>query len=173
MNEPTDALLTPAEVAALFRVDRFHLPSRASDTLPARLISRLVIDDGHWIWTGARSRQGYGVIGRGGRGSGNIGTHAAMWQLVYGPPPEGLVYDHLCRIPLCCYPADGEYVTRRENTMRGVGVAPRYAARTNCGHGHPLDGITVTKKSGAIRYCKTCARLRMRRINAQRKAVAA
>lgn len=162
--------LTPAEVARIFGIDTFHLPLRATATLPHRLISRLVEDQaGHWIWTGARDGNGYGMIGRGGRGTGNIGTHAAMWQMVHGQPEDGLVYDHLCRTPLCCNPQHGEYVTRRENNLRGTAPCAIWAAREVCSNGgHPLDG-----KKSTYRYCKTCARARSAAYYARRRAVAA
>jgi hypothetical protein len=116
-----------------------------------------------WEWTGALDGHGYGVIGKGGRGSGNMPAHCAVWSLLVGAIPDGMVYDHLCRRPTCCFPGHGEIVTDEENKRRGYSMSVLYAKRTTCNFGHPLDGRTLDSKSGrTIRYCKTCAREKAR-----------
>ena len=72
-----------------------------------------------WEWTGAKDQNGYGVIGRGGRGTGNMPAHCAAWSLLVGPIPDGMQYDHLCRRHDCVFPGHGEIVTAEINKARG------------------------------------------------------
>jgi hypothetical protein len=76
-----------------------------------------------WTWTGAKTKNGYGVIGRSGRGAGNALTHRVALELETGKKiPENRDVDHLCRNRLCCNPAHLEVVTRGENMRRGYRV---------------------------------------------------
>ena len=115
-----------------------------------------------WEWTGAKDQNGYGVIGRGGRGTGNMPAHCAAWSLLVGPIPDGMQYDHLCRRHDCVFPGHGEIVTAEINKARGFSPAVLYSKRDTCNFGHPLDGRTRDSKTGkTIRYCKTCKREKM------------
>ena len=111
-----------------------------------------------WEWTGAK-QQGYGAIGKGGRGTGVMGAHCAVWSLLVGPIPEGMQYDHLCRNHGCCNPDHGEIVPPEINKARGFSPAVLYSKRETCEFGHPLDG-RLGGRGGKVtcRYCKTCAR---------------
>jgi hypothetical protein len=112
-----------------------------------------------WEWTGTKDEKGYGVIGRGGRGTGTMPAHCAVWELLVGPIPKGMHYDHLCRNHGCVNPDHGEIVTPEENKRRGYGIAVLYAKRGTCGSGHPLDGrLGARGGRETCRYCKTCAR---------------
>ena len=59
---------------------------------------------GCWLWTGARTAFGHGVIGRGRRGDGLVRAHRLAWELVFGPVPEGKLVCHRCDNPPCCNP---------------------------------------------------------------------
>ena len=122
-----------------------------------RLISKLVIDGDCWRFTGALTG-GYGVIGRGGRGAGNVYTHRLTYEHFIGPIPEGLDIDHLCRNRWCCNPRHLEAVPRIVNVARGLrgpGYGPR--ERSHCKWGHPYSGdnLVVTPKQ---RKCRACMR---------------
>lgn len=146
-----EPLLTPAEVAAMFRVDR------ASETFAERVFSKIDASGDCWEWTRA-TNHGYGVVGRGGRGTGTIEVHRAVWLLLVGPVGDGLQLDHLCRNRRCCNPDHLEPVTDEENKRRGYGVATLHRLRDTCPKGHPKDGVTHRKDGTSHRYCKTCAR---------------
>ena len=60
--------------------------------------------DGCWNWTAVKWKNGYGFIGRGGAGAGNIGAHRLSWELEHGPIPEGLDVCHRCDNRSCVRP---------------------------------------------------------------------
>jgi hypothetical protein len=87
--------------------------------MDARLTRYVVDEDGCWIWTGARTGQGYGAIQRT-YGSNLVdAVHRRAYEERYGPIPAGLVIDHLCRKPPCINPEHLEAVTVAVNTRRG------------------------------------------------------
>lgn len=116
-----------------------------------------------WLWTRKTDRHGYGYCGH--RQGGSRFVHRIMYEHHNGPIPEGLVIDHLCRVPACCNPDHLEPVTQAENVRRGeaVKVSRRLAAaRTHCRNGHPYEGNNFTinargPKKGR-RRCLVCAR---------------
>jgi hypothetical protein len=133
-----------------------------SRTFARRVFSNIDASGDCWEWTGAPDSNGYGVIGRGLRGTSDIPAHRAVWQLLVGPIPDGMTYDHLCRNHACVNPDHGEIVTRGVNTMRGYSPSRFYSMRKTCNFGHPLDGIRPQsgRPGRTERYCKTCTRER-------------
>jgi hypothetical protein len=69
-----------------------------------------------WLWDGRVNEHGYGRFLR---GSKQVYAHRHFYEALRGPIPEGLVLDHLCRVPRCVNPAHLEVVTRGENVRRG------------------------------------------------------
>lgn len=53
------------------------------------------------LWTGATGTFGYGQIGRGRRGDGQVQAHRVAWELAHGPIPDGLCVLHRCDNPPC------------------------------------------------------------------------
>lgn len=72
-------------------------------TLAMRFERRRVRGSGCWAWVGA-TRQGYGVIGRGGRSEGLVYAHRLAWELAYGPVPAGMCVLHRCDNRPCTNP---------------------------------------------------------------------
>lgn len=132
-----------------------------SKTFARRVFHYLDASGDCWEWTGGQDGRGYGVIGRGGAGGGLIRAHSAVWQLLVGAIPDGMVFDHLCRNRSCANPDHGEIVPPGENTKRGYGASSGLGDREVCGFGHPLDGMRRSR-GRKVRYCKTCARERVR-----------
>lgn len=58
---------------------------------------------GCWIWAGAKGTKGYGRITLG-KGRPTITAHRAVWIVVNGEIPEGLLVCHSCDVKLCCNP---------------------------------------------------------------------
>lgn len=168
-----DRLLMPAEVAELFRVDDFLPVPGASPSFSRRVFRQVEVTAGCWYWHGTLDANGYGVIGRGQRGAGNLPAHSAVWQLLVGPIPEEMVFDHLCRNHACVNPEHGEIVTRVENIQRGYGLSTLHRLRSTCPYGHPKDGVTGGRGSKRRhRYCKTCARAKSHAAHHAKKGIA-
>lgn len=113
-----------------------------------------------WLWTGNIAVNGYGKFRHG--GSGQYSVHRFAYEHFIGPIPKGLTVDHLCRVRCCVNPAHLEVVTKRENTLRGIGPAAINARKTHCLRGHEFTKEnTVTRQGG--RLCKICIRIRSRK----------
>jgi len=122
-------------------------------TVKDRLFLKIEHDEetGCWLWTGAAVPTGYGKINIGGN---YVPTHRAMYELLAGPIPEGLVIDHLCRNPPCCNPGHLEPVTVAENTRRGIWPPPSPTCRR--GHEYTTENTYRTPSNPKRRACRTC-----------------
>jgi len=131
---------------------------------------------GCWEWRGPRDKGGYGrFYVRDGK---KVSAHVFSYESIFGPVPDGLELDHLCRTRHCVHPLHVEPTTHRENCARGLpgGFAQLAAIRklqTHCVRGHSLTKGNVTFYRGG-RCCKECHRIRERerRLRAQRRSLA-
>ena len=69
--------------------------------LEERFWSNVEKGDDCWEWTGARLKQGYGVIGNNYR---QVRAHRVSWELANGPIPDGQVIRHMCDNKSCVNP---------------------------------------------------------------------
>lgn len=73
---------------------------------------------GCWIWLGCTSG-GYGLFGI--ATSKSAKAHRIAYEIAYGPIPDGLQIDHLCRNPTCVNPCHLEAVTQKGESPPGNG----------------------------------------------------
>lgn len=133
--------------------------SKTDAEIMQHLWSKVSQQDGHWLWQGHK-QGGYGRLTVNGK---RIMAHRLMYQLTFGPIPEGLVIDHLCRVRNCLRPSHMEPVTVKENILRGEAPTAKYARQTHCKNGHPLSGSNL-RVGKMQRHCRKChADLTLRR----------
>lgn len=151
--------------------------AKSTDDILQRLTDRTIFDEtvtGCWLWQGFRDPRGYGRISLGGRPA---LTHRAAWEAKFGPIPDGVEPDHLCRVTSCWNWDHLELVTRQENILRGDNPRlqrERHAARTHCKQGHELTPENTRRRPRdqyERRECRECARLQQTARRAKRVAL--
>ena len=129
----------------------------------------------HWseypciLWNRSTNLDGYGRIYR--EDGTTVGVHRFAYELVFGPIPDGMEPDHLCRNRTCFCPAHMEPVTHKENMRRSPvmadpAIAQRKREATHCPNGHKYTPETTGFEQRAnrrVRYCRLCKRNGLRK----------
>lgn len=102
------------------------------------------------LWAGSKDEKGYGRFYDGKR---SRKAHAYAFELAFGPIPEGLEPDHLCRNRACVNAEQHlEAVTHQENSRRAA------YSKAICTNGHLLPEPDANGR----RVCRPCANERNR-----------
>ena len=72
----------------------------------------LVSDGDCLVWTRGKDRLGYGKLSH---NYATLATHRVVFEAAYGPIPEGMEVDHICRNRSCCEVTHLRLVTRKQN----------------------------------------------------------
>lgn len=74
--------------------------------LAERFWAKVIKHDGDkcWEWTGATNEKGYGIIGKGRRGEGNMKASRVSYLLHHGELPSDRAVCHTCDNPPCTNP---------------------------------------------------------------------
>lgn len=114
-----------------------------------------------WLWPGTVDVQGYGRVNLEGR---YRLVHKTVWEYYFGPVPQGLELDHLCRQRHYGNPGHLEAVTRKENILRGAGLTAVQSRQTHCLRGHEFTPENTYRRASVNRReCRACWPERKRR----------
>jgi len=115
---------------------------------------------GCWLWTGARDKDGYGVVCNADYNT--TRAHRAFYLKAHGINSLDGVLDHQCKTRNCVNPLHLRVTTHRANVLHNSnGLAQANAAKPNC----PLCGgefVVVTSPTRSWRQCPPCQRQRVR-----------
>lgn len=123
-------------------------------------------ETGCWEWTGCRDSAGYGRVQR--LTYGTPMAYRAVYEDRFGPIPDGLTLDHLCRNRGCVNPDHLEPVPQRENVRRGVSKVAAQMAQTACLRGHDFSEHGYISSQGK-RRCRSCDAIRDRKYRVGKK----
>lgn len=103
---------------------------------------------GCWLWTGALASDGrYGCCSYNDQ---TIRVHRLVYELVYGPIPEGLLVLHRCDHPLCVNPKHLFLGTDQDNVADKV-AKRRQAKGEACNHPHRVLTESAVRNMRALR----------------------
>lgn len=132
------------------RIDHYFGPYRSK-------FWSLVHRDGSndcWEWRGRLNDAGYGVMEcwRDGKRV-VLRAHRIAMHLNGMVAADGQIADHLCRNRSCVNPAHLEFVTYRENTVRGNVTNISSLCRKKL---HLMEGHNIRWRRGGGRRCRAC-----------------
>ena len=128
--------------------------THGDEKLPRRLWNKITIDNGCWLWAGAKSR-GYGQAIYSGRVQ---YVHRIVYEALKKPVDRGFELDHLCRNRACVNPLHLEPVSHQTNVVRGeapMAVKLRHSRRTHCKRGHEFTAENTYQRPTG-RECREC-----------------
>jgi hypothetical protein len=117
-----------------------HIPSYIVDS-----------ETGCWNWQRAKTTAGYGTVTVDDK---TRLAHVVSYESKFGPVPEGMELDHLCRNRGCINPDHLEPVSHAENTQRGrLGKIDHEIARRIREDRKTDSVIVIAKRYGVSRGC--------------------
>lgn len=133
-------------------------------TLPAAFAAKVRRSD-CLVWIGATNNKGYGVLIVDGE---HVLAHRLAYAAEFGPIPDGMVIDHVCRVRNCVNPMHLEAVTQAENQRRGRSAASLQVGDT-CQNGHLIGPGGLYERPSGATECRECRSSGAHRANGRRR----
>ncbi len=113
-------------------------------TLSERFWAKVEKTDTCWLWKGATTPGGYGVIGKGRATEGTIRAPRLAYELAYGKIPDGMIVWHKCDNPSCVRPEHLLPGTQKDN-VRDMINKGRNRYKPLYGENHGRAKLTATR----------------------------
>jgi hypothetical protein len=98
-----------------------------------------------WLWTGAKTHGGYGVLNSG-RGNSIVRAHRLSWEIHNGPIPEGMDMCHTCDNPSCVNPSHLFLGTPHDNAVDMIAKGRDLEGRKNRARGENHHRAKLTEQ---------------------------
>jgi hypothetical protein len=139
----------------LLDFSQIRLMNLQPEQFKEKLLSKLALSNGCWVFTDSLDKDGYGRMRCGDK---KVRTHRLSYEIFIGSIPEGMVIDHLCRNRSCANPDHLEAVTTKENILRGE-TGHILKNKTHCPQGHEYNKVNTRVKPTGHRSCKECDKI--------------
>lgn len=126
---------------------------------PRNIWKHIQLTPSCWFWKGSKTCNGYGQMSFAGK---RHLAHRFVYELLEGKIPETADLDHLCRNRNCVNPAHLDYVSRRDNLLRGT-LRNQNSDVTHCirRHSFTVENTYLTKDNR--RQCRICIKIRYKK----------
>lgn len=128
-------------------------------------------DDGCWLWTGYKDKDGYGKTKLNNH---TIRANRLSWILYNGEIPAGMCVCHSCDVPSCANPKHLWLGTMADD-MKDRDLKGRHgqSSKTHCPNGHEYNEINtwygVDKNGYRNRHCRVCDKERHKQSSLRKK----
>jgi len=124
-----------------------------------------------WIWTGNKSKNGYGRFAFDNR---NALAHRVSYALYVGRIPDGMFVCHSCDVKACVNPEHLWLGTNSDNQKDSVAKGLHHETRkTHCpqGHEYTIENTQQNLGAGQGRACKECNKARCKEYHNRKKVM--
>lgn len=98
-----------------------------------------------WLWTGATTHGGYGVISKGRAIEGDLRAHVLAYELTHGKVPDGMNVCHTCDNPPCVRPDHLFLGTQKDNVLDAIAKGRQINPPIKRGEEHGMVKLTAAQ----------------------------